>query len=217
MEHDHGISKSQPRNQVRDPPRPNDRARSRDPPRRIEAQRNRESHRDRDQGHHAHTLQGRHSRTPNSNVREDTRRHYSSYGEESLVRDRPRHHDPVRSRTELQSRDLDGRQEMEAVDISDVDLRTERSRRERDRNWDDEKFQGNNRRMMEHEEVPQYQRNPNTKGGHSSRLDFGEQETLKIKVDMSRPVANSRYSIITVRFLVLVKCSCLFLSAVSTS
>ncbi|XP_057178566.1 BCLAF1 and THRAP3 family member 3 [Triplophysa rosa] len=196
VEHDHGISKRQPRNQVRDPPRTNDRPRSRDPPRRNEAQRKREPQRDRrDQGHHAHTLQGRHSKALNSNVREDSRRHFASYVGESQVRDRSRHMD--HTRTESHSRDLDGRRETEEDGINDIDLRTERSRRERDRDWDAEEFRGNNRRMMEQAEVPQrapYQRNPNTKGGHVSRMDFGEQETLKIKVDMSRHVGNSSYS-----------------------
>lgn len=207
MEHDHGISKRQPRNQVRDPPRTNERPRSRDPPRRNDVQRNRELNRDRrDQGQHAHTLQGRHGRAPNSNVREDSRKHYSTFGGESQVRDRSRQMD--RSRTESHSSDLDGRREAEADDINNVSLRTEMNRK-----WDGEEFRGNNRKMMEQEEVPQraqYQRNPNAKSGHASRMDFGEQETLKIKVDMSRPVGNSRYSIIAVQLLVLVKCSCLF-------
>lgn len=221
VEHDHGISKRQPRNQVRDPPRTNERPRSRDPPRRNDVQRNREPNRDpnrdrRDQGQHAHTLQGRHGRASNSNVREDSRKYYSTFGGESQVRDRSRQMD--RSRTESRSSDLDGRRETEADDINNVGLRTEMSRRERDRDWDAEEFRGNNRRMMEQDEVPQraqYQRNPNAKSGHASRMDFGEQETLKIKVDMSRPVGNSRYSIIAVQLLILVKCSCLFFCPLS--
>lgn len=115
------------------------------------------------------------------------------------------------SRMESHSRDSDRRREMNLRDVSDIDLRN----RERGsvHEWEEERPQRNHGRMTGQEEVRQrapYHRNRNTNVGPAPRMDFSEQETLKIKVDMSRPVGQSRYSIIVIPHLVRVKSSCLF-------
>ncbi|XP_073686812.1 uncharacterized protein [Garra rufa] len=98
-------------------------------------------------------------------------------------------------RMELHLRDSEARREMGNVrDLSDVDLRN----RERDavHDWEDERSQRSQGRMMGQGVVRQrapYQRKPNTNVGPAPRMDFSEQETLKIKVDMSRPVRQSSY------------------------
>ncbi|XP_051970387.1 BCLAF1 and THRAP3 family member 3 isoform X2 [Xyrauchen texanus] len=197
VEHDHGISKQVSRS--RDHSRTSGRPRSRDPPRRSETSRNREPHRDRrDQGQHTRTLQGRHSGPSNTDIREDLRNRHASYEKESKVRDRARH--PDRARMESHSRDPEKQREMEFNDMNDIDLRTDRSDRERDsvHEWGKERSSQENhgRLMMGKNEVslrPQYQRNLNTNTGPVPRMDFSEQETLKIKVDMSRPIGQSSH------------------------
>lgn len=240
VEHDHGIVKQDSRNH--DPLKTSGYSRNRDPPRPSETQRNREPHRDRrDQGHHTRTLQDRHPGRPNNNPREESRKNYSSYGGESQARERPRHMDQSRmdqsrmepsrmepsrmeqsrmeqSRMESHSRDSDRRREMNLRDVSDIDLRN----RERGsvHEWEEERPQRNHGRMTGQEEVRQrapYHRNRNTNVGPAPRMDFSEQETLKIKVDMSRPVGQSRYSIIVIPHLVRVKSSCLFSCPLSPS
>lgn len=184
-------------------------SRARDPPRPSESQRNREPYRDRrDQGHHSRTLQERPGGRPNGNPREEGRKNYSSYERESQGRERSRHID--QSRMESHSRDLEGRREMNLRVTSDTDLRN--WERDSVHEWEEERPQKNPGRMMEQEEVrprDQYNRNPKTNVGPPSRTDFSEHETLKIKVDMSRPVTQARYSIIVVPVLVKVKSSCL--------
>lgn len=208
VEHDHGITKQDSRS--RDPPKTSGYPRSRDPPRPTETQRNREPHRDRrDQGHHARTLQDKHPGRPNINPREESRKNYSSYARESQGRERPKHMD--QSRIESRSRDSEGRREMNLRDVSDIDLRN----RERGsvHEWEEERPQRNHGRITGQEEVrqrAQYHRNRNANVGPAPRMDFSEQETLKIKVDMSRPVGQTRYSIIVIPHLVRVKSSCLF-------
>ncbi|XP_051969394.1 uncharacterized protein LOC127634039 [Xyrauchen texanus] len=200
VEHDHRFSKQG----SRDPPRSSSRPRSRDPPRRSETPRIQEPHRDRrDQGHHTHTLQGRHSGPPNCDIRENLRKQYSSYGKESQVRERSRHR--FQRRIETHSRYPEGQRDLELIDMYEIDLRTHRSNRESDsvHEWDEERSpQGNHGMlMMGQQEVcqrPPYQRNLNTNTGPVLLIGFSEQETLKIKVDMSRTVGQSRYSIIVV-------------------
>ncbi|XP_048030097.1 BCLAF1 and THRAP3 family member 3 isoform X2 [Megalobrama amblycephala] len=196
VEHDHGIVKQDSRNH--DPLKTSGYSRNRDPPRPSETQRNREPHRDRrDQGHHTRTLQDRHPGRPNNNPREESRKNYSSYGGESQARERPRHMEQSRmeqSRMESHSRDSDRRREMNSRDVSDIDLRN----RERGsvHEWEEERPQRNHVKMTGQEEVRQrapYNRNRNTNVGPAPRMDFSEQETLKIKVDMSRPVGQSSH------------------------
>ncbi|XP_051538899.1 BCLAF1 and THRAP3 family member 3-like [Myxocyprinus asiaticus] len=197
VEHDHGFSKQDSRS--RDPPRTRSRARSRDPPRRSETPRNREPHQDRrDQSHHTHPLQGRHSGPPNCDIRENLRKQYSSYGKESQVRERSRHRD--RPRMDTHSRYPEGQRELELNDMNEIELRTDRNNRERDsvHEWEEERSpQGNHGMlMMGQQEVhqrPHYQRNLNTNTGPVPLIDFSEQETLKIKVDMSRSVGQSSH------------------------
>lgn len=115
------------------------------------------------------------------------------------------------SRIESRSRDSEGRREMNLRDVSDIDLRN----RERGsvHEWEEERPQRNHGRITGQEEVrqrAQYHRNRNANVGPAPRMDFSEQETLKIKVDMSRPVGQTRYSIIVIPHLVRVKSSCLF-------
>lgn len=112
---------------------------------------------------------------------------------------------------ESHTRDSEARREMDLRDVSDVDLRN----RDRDsiQDWEEERSQRNHGRMTGQGVVrqrAQYHRKPNTNVGPEPRMDFREQETLKIKVDMSRPVRQSRYSIFVVPLLVRVKSSCLF-------
>lgn len=208
MEHDHGIVKQDLRN--RDPLKMGGQSRGRDPPRPSETQRNRDPYRDRrDQGHHSRTLQDRPGGRPNGNPREETRKNYSSYERESQGRERSRHTDE--SRMEPYSRDLEGRREINLRDTTDTDLRNwELGNWERDsvREWEEERPLRNPGRMMGQEEVhprDQYNRNPKTNVGPASRMDFSEQETLKIKVDMSRPVTQARYCILLYHFWLRLK------------
>ncbi|NP_001417831.1 uncharacterized protein LOC503771 isoform 1 [Danio rerio] len=191
VEHDHGIVKQDLR--YREPPKMGGQSRARDPPRPSESQRNREPYRDRrDQGHHSRTLQERPGGRPNGNPREEGRKNYSSYERESQGRERSRHID--QSRMESHSRDLEGRREMNLRVTSDTDLRN--WERDSVHEWEEERPQKNPGRMMEQEEVrprDQYNRNPKTNVGPPSRTDFSEHETLKIKVDMSRPVTQASY------------------------
>ncbi|KAK2870131.1 hypothetical protein Q8A67_024523 [Cirrhinus molitorella] len=190
VEHGHGIAKQDPR--IRDPPKMGGNLRSRDPPRTNETQRNRDRDR-RDQGYHTRTLQDRHGGQPNNNPQEEPRKNYASYGRETQGRERSRHMD--QPRMESHSRDSEAQREMVNVrDMSDVDLRN----RERGsvHDWEDERSQKNQGRMMGQGVVRQrapYQRKPNTNVGPAPRMDFSEQETLKIKVDMSRPVGQSSH------------------------
>lgn len=206
MEHDHGIAKQVSRN--RDPPKMSGNLWSRDPPRTSETQRNRDRDR-RDQAYHTRTLQDRHGGRPNSNPQEESRRNYSSYGKETQGRERPRHMD--QPRMESHSRDSEARREMDLRDVRDVDLRNRE--REPAPDWEEERSQRNRERMVGQGVVRQrapYHRESNANVGPAPRMDFGEQETLRIKVDMSRPVGQSRYSIIVVPLLIRVKSSCLF-------
>lgn len=213
MEHDHGIAKQDSRN--RDPPKMSGNLRSRDPPRTSETQRNRDRDR-RDQVYHTRTLQDRHGGRPNNNPQEESRKNYSSYGRDTQGRERSRHMD--QPRMESHSRDSEVRREMDLRDVRDVDLRNRE--REPVPDWEEERLQRNRGRMMGQGVVhqrAQHHRKPNTNVGPAPRMDFSEQETLKIKVDMSRPVRQSRYSIIVVPLLVRVKSSCLFsVSTVAT-
>ncbi len=194
------------------PPKMSGNLRSRDPPRTSETQRNR----DRDQAYHARTLQDKHGGRPNSNPQEESRKNYSSYGRETQGRERSRHMD--QPRLESHSRDSEARREMDLRDLRDVDLRNRE--REPVPDWEEERSQGNRGMMMGQGVVrqrAQYHRKSNTNVGPAPRMDFSEQETLKIKVDMSGPVRQSRYSIIVVPLLVRVKSSCLFsVSTVAT-
>lgn len=212
MEHDHGIAKQDSRNC--DPPKMSGNLRSRDQPRTSETQRNRD--RERDQAYHARTLQDRHGGRPNSNPQEESRKNYSSFGRETQGRGRSRHMD--QPRLESHSRDSEARREMDLRDLRDVDLRN--SEREPVPDWEEERSQRNRGTMMGQGVVRQrtpYHRKPNTNVGPAPRMDFSEQETLKIKVDMSGPVRQSRYSILVVPLLVRVKSSCLFsMSTVTT-
>ncbi|XP_016363939.1 uncharacterized protein CXorf23-like isoform X1 [Sinocyclocheilus rhinocerous] len=188
VEHDHGIAKQDSRN--RDPPKMSGNLRSRDPPRTSETQRNRD--RDRDQAYQTRTLQDRHGGRPNSNPQEESRKNYSSYGREIQGRERLRHMD--QPRMESHSRDSEARREMDLRDVRDVDLRNRE--REPAPAWEEERSQRNRGRMMGQGVVrqrPQYHRKPNTNVGPAPRMDFSEQETLKIKVDMSRPVRQSSH------------------------
>ncbi|XP_077100888.1 uncharacterized protein LOC143751950 [Siphateles boraxobius] len=191
VEHDHGITKQDSRS--RDPPKTSGYPRSRDPPRPTETQRNREPHRNRrDQGHHARPLQDRHTGRPNINSREETRKNYSSYAGESQGRERPKRMD--QSRMQSHSRDSEGRREMNLRDVSDIDLRNKE--RGSVHEWEEERPQRNHGRIMGQEEVRQrapYHRNQNANVGPAPRMDFSEQETLKIKVDMSRPVRQTSH------------------------
>ncbi|XP_052398588.1 BCLAF1 and THRAP3 family member 3 [Carassius gibelio] len=189
VEHDHGIAKRDSRNH--DPPKMSGNLRSRDPPRTSETQRNRDRDR-RDQGYHSHSFQDRHGGRPNSNPREESRKNYSSYGRETQGRERSRHMD--QSRMETHPRDSEARREMDLRDVSDVDLRN--TDRDSIHDWEEERSQRNHGRMMGQGVVrqrAQYHRKPNTDVGPAPRMDFGEQETLKIKVDMSRPVRQTSH------------------------
>ncbi|XP_050954140.1 BCLAF1 and THRAP3 family member 3 [Labeo rohita] len=208
VEHDHGIAKQDSRS--RDPPKMSASVRNRDPPRTNETHRNRDR---RDQGFHTRTLQDRHGGRPNSNPQDESRKNYSSYGRETQGREtqgretqgretqgretqgREHSRHMEQPRMESHSRDSETRREMGNVrDVNDVDLRN----RERDsvHDWEDERSQRNQGRMMGQGVVrqrAQYQRKPNANVGPASRMDFSEQETLKIKVDMSRPIRQSSH------------------------
>ncbi|XP_043081798.1 BCLAF1 and THRAP3 family member 3 isoform X2 [Puntigrus tetrazona] len=91
---------------------------------------------------------------------------------------------------ESHSRDSEARREM---DLMDVDLRNRE--REPVADWEEERSQRNRGRMMGQGVVHQraeYHRTPNT-NVPATRMDFSEQETLKIKVDMSRAVGQSSH------------------------
>ncbi|TRY69910.1 hypothetical protein DNTS_015366 [Danionella cerebrum] len=184
VEHDHGITKHGSRD--RDRQDMGGYSRNRD-------QRNRDPERNRrDQGHHSHPSQDyRQGARFYGNPREETRKNYSSYRRESQGRERSRHIDQFKM--DSHSRDSEGRKRMHFRESSEANLWTKK--RNPVNEWEEERMQRNQERMMDEEEAhhrAQRNRNLESNVGSPPKMEFCKQETLKIKVDMSRPIMQAR-------------------------
>ncbi|XP_066517668.1 BCLAF1 and THRAP3 family member 3 isoform X2 [Hoplias malabaricus] len=205
VEHDHGIpnrdsrsrdpprrdgpfrDREHPRN--RDPPRGNDVPRGRDPPRTAQPLRNREqfNHR-RDHDHHTVIQHGRHG-GPAFYVGDESRLHPTSLERRSPIRGRSQPQES--SRVEPHARERHRQRTMHLN--SDVDLRNNKNNRA-NRAWVEEMQPRGNHDggLAAHvsKGIP-HRGNVNTKA--VIQKDFSEHETLRIKVDMSRPVGHSSH------------------------
>ncbi|KAI4898352.1 hypothetical protein NFI96_011756 [Prochilodus magdalenae] len=128
---------------------------------------------------------------------EETRLHHPSAKRGSPIRGRLQHQE--KSRMDAHARPRHGKTMMDLNLIGDVDLRNDQSNRPRfsGHAWKEEKQPGGKHgRVLEpgkfSKGIPHH-RNLNTKAASTTQMDLTEHETLRIKVDMSRPVGLSSH------------------------
>ncbi|XP_072545430.1 uncharacterized protein [Salminus brasiliensis] len=178
----------------RDGPRSDEPPHGRDPPRTREPSRSRESFKhERDLEQYAGVTHDRYGGSANYHVGEEARFHRSSVGRGNPMRGRSQHREP--SRIDPHAREHHGQRTVGQT--SDVDLRNDKGNRARAsvHAWDKGTQRGENHvleRGKVSKGIPQH-RKPNTSAAPASRMDFTEHETLRIKVDMSRPVGHSSH------------------------
>ncbi|KAL7840729.1 hypothetical protein AOLI_G00260520 [Acnodon oligacanthus] len=180
----------------RDPPRGNDLTRGRDPLKTSEPPRSMESlkHR-RDHDNHTGITHDRRGSLAVYHSEEETRLHHPSAERRSPMRGRSQHWQ--QSRVDMHARQRHGQRTMDLT--GDVDLRNDKSNRSRSsgHTWEKgTKPGGNDGGALQtgkfSKGIPHH-RNLNTNAAPAPRMDFTEHETLRIKVDMSRPVGHSRH------------------------
>lgn len=176
----------------RDYPKSSEPQRGRDPTRGRESSRSKELHKHgREYNHHSGTSHHSPSGSSNYHIREDTRFHTSLAERGSPLQGMQPHKEQPRmgshSREPYGQRAVDDRDfRMDEIDRAGASVH----------DWEEEaQPRGNHGGVLGQGSVlkrtPQH-RNTNHPG---TRMDFAGHETLKIKVDMSRPVHQSRYSI----------------------
>lgn len=173
-------------------PKGSETQRGRDPARGRESSRSKELHKHgRDYNHHPGTSHDGPSSSSNYHVKEDARFRTSTAERGSPLRGLRQNKEQPRMGSH--SREPQGQR---AVDDGNFRINETSRARASVLDWEDETQHGGNPGgVLQQENVlkrnPQH-RNPNRPG---ARMDFAGYETLKIKVDMSRPLHQSRYSI----------------------